>query len=82
MQSLVEGACHLDDLVSGMMLAGNRDIMAAPEDVLQQQSRLGSSLAGVFLYAEYGHMDFIWDRNAQHAADLVETFFRYSWGST
>eukprot|EP00775_Hariotina_reticulata_P011744 gene11744-11889_t len=57
---------------------GNHDIVAVPEDVLEQQSRLGSSLTGAFLYPAYGHMDFIWDRNARHAADLVETFFRYS----
>jgi hypothetical protein len=34
--------------------------MSLPEDVAEQQRRIGAANKGQFVYPGYGHMDFIW----------------------
>lgn len=34
--------------------------------------------AALALLLQYSHMDFVWDRNARHAVDLVDLLFRYA----
>jgi hypothetical protein len=48
---------------------------------LPQVRRFGPAHRGDFIYSDYAHMDFVWDRNAKHAVDLVDVFFRYSPGT-
>jgi hypothetical protein len=32
----------------------------------------------VLYMLQYAHMDFVWDRNARHAVDLVDLLYRYA----
>ncbi|WIA20837.1 hypothetical protein OEZ85_005188 [Tetradesmus obliquus] len=55
------------------------DMMATNEDITEQKRRLNpSAFAGATIYEKYGHMDFVWDRNARHAVDLVDLLYRYA----
>lgn len=64
-----------------IMLDGQLDIMSVPEDVTEQIRRLTNALVYQKVYPTYSHMDFVWDRNARHAADLVEYTYRFSAGT-
>lgn len=35
-------------------------VMSRPEDVAEQQRRIGTANKGQFVYLGYAHMDFIW----------------------
>lgn len=59
--------------------AGALDIMVPEEDVAEQQRRLPNSWR--INYDGYTHMDFVWDRNADHALDVVDILFRYAPGT-
>jgi hypothetical protein len=48
--------------------------------LLLQVRRFGPAHRGDFIYSDYAHMDFVWDRNAKHAVDLADVFFRFSPG--
>lgn len=64
------------------MLAGSIDIMSTPEDVIEQQKRLRPNITvAQHVYKRYSHMDFVWDRNALHKADLVDLTYRFSPGT-
>lgn len=58
------------------------DIMSTPEDVDEQRRRMRPGvLKGEYVYEAYSHMDFVWDRNARHAFDMVEIVYRFSPGT-
>eukprot|EP00775_Hariotina_reticulata_P003205 gene3205-3482_t len=61
------------------IMQGGNDIMVTEQDVQEQMRRLPN--AQVLMYQHYSHMDFVWDRNAHHAADMVDLLYRYSPGS-
>lgn len=56
-----------------VILQGGADVLATAEDIKEQERRLqpGVHVATV-LYPSYSHMDFIWDRNAQHLPDMLK----------
>jgi len=56
--------------------------MSAPEDVAEQRRRLRpGAIVTEIVYQPYGHMDFVWDRNARHMMDMVDIAYRYSPGT-
>ncbi|WIA37407.1 hypothetical protein OEZ86_014332 [Tetradesmus obliquus] len=62
--------------------AGELDLMATTEDILEQQRRLAPGVhAADYIYQSYSHMDFVWDRSARYALDLVDLLFRYAPGT-
>jgi pimeloyl-ACP methyl ester carboxylesterase len=67
--------------VPQVLLSGQLDIMSVPEDVAEQVRRLKNALVYQKVYKQYSHMDFVWDRNARHAADIVEFTYRFSVGT-
>lgn len=34
--------------------------MSRPQDILEQQRRIGPANKGQYVYPDYGHMDFVW----------------------
>lgn len=67
--------------VPQIMMKGGLDIMATPEDIEEQMRRLTNARVVELVYPDYSHMDFVWDRNAKHAADMAEMTFRFSAGT-
>lgn len=64
------------------MMTGGYDVMAVPEDFSEVRRRLRPGvLVAHYQYPQYGHMDFVWDRNAKHLPDMADLFFRYSPGT-
>lgn len=61
------------------ILQGSSDIMVTEEDIAEQQRRIPGAMR--INYERYSHMDFVWDRNARHALDVVDIFFRYAPGT-
>jgi hypothetical protein len=65
-----------------VFMSGELDIMSTPEDVNTQRARLQPGvLKAEYVYQSYAHMDYVWDRNARHAFDLVDILYRYSPGT-
>ncbi|WIA20838.1 hypothetical protein OEZ85_005189 [Tetradesmus obliquus] len=61
------------------LFAAEMDVMATNEDAAEQKRRLRpEAFAGETIYQNYAHMDFVWDRNARHAVDLVDLLYRYA----
>eukprot|EP00877_Chromochloris_zofingiensis_P014376 jgi/Chrzof1/9192/Cz03g39100.t1 len=64
------------------VFSGGYDVMAVPEDFSEVRRRLRPGvLVAHYQYPQYGHMDFVWDRNAKHLPDMADLFFRYSPGT-
>jgi hypothetical protein len=56
--------------------------MSVPQDVAEVRRRLSPGvLISEHVYQDYAHMDYVWDRNARHAFDLVDVMFRFSPGT-
>eukprot|EP00878_Enallax_costatus_P034540 GHUV01038302.1.p1 GENE.GHUV01038302.1~~GHUV01038302.1.p1 ORF type:complete len:290 (+),score=48.85 GHUV01038302.1:665-1534(+) len=64
-----------------LMFLGENDIMAVGTDIEEIVRRIGKAHVGDFIYTDYAHMDFVWDRNAKHSVDLADVFFRFSPGT-
>ncbi|WIA08209.1 hypothetical protein OEZ85_007658 [Tetradesmus obliquus] len=64
-----------------LMFLGENDIMSVASDVEEEVRRFGPAHRGDFIYSDYAHMDFVWDRNAKHLVDLADVFFRFSPGT-
>ena len=57
-------------------------MISVAEDVSLQQKMLPKKWqVGQFVTPKYGHMDFVWDRNARHMTDMVNVMFRYANGT-
>eukprot|EP00879_Flechtneria_rotunda_P024438 GHRR01025908.1.p1 GENE.GHRR01025908.1~~GHRR01025908.1.p1 ORF type:complete len:203 (-),score=36.74 GHRR01025908.1:1176-1784(-) len=62
-----------------VILEGEIDLMSTTEDVQEQWRRYPrSTIVSDTVYSQYSHMDFVWDRNARHAYEMVDIMFRYS----
>ncbi|KAI8465183.1 MAG: Alpha/Beta hydrolase protein [Monoraphidium minutum] len=58
------------------------DVLTVSQDVAEQYRRLPNNVTvAEFIYAGYGHMDFVWDRNRRHAADIADVMWRYAPGT-
>lgn len=65
-----------------VIFVAEMDTMSAPEDVAEQRRRLRpGAIVTEIVYQPYGHMDFVWDRNARHMMDMVDIAYRYSPGT-
>lgn len=53
-------------------------VMSRPEDIAEQQRRVGAANKGQFVYPGYAHMDFVWDRSMAAAPDIVATLWKHS----
>jgi hypothetical protein len=49
---------HLDD--QSKCLLAVAAAMSRPQDIMEQQRRIGAANKGQFIYPTYGHMDFVW----------------------
>jgi pimeloyl-ACP methyl ester carboxylesterase len=64
------------------ILAGQLDLIAVPEDIVEQRRRLAPGvLVAEVTYIGYSHMDFVWDRHAKHMPDVVDIVSRYASGT-
>eukprot|EP00879_Flechtneria_rotunda_P000554 GHRR01000660.1.p1 GENE.GHRR01000660.1~~GHRR01000660.1.p1 ORF type:complete len:576 (+),score=135.60 GHRR01000660.1:200-1927(+) len=64
-----------------VIFSGEVDVVSVATDIEEEVRRLGSAFRGDFVYSDYSHMDFVWDRNSKHSVDLADVFFRFSPGT-
>lgn len=67
--------------VPQVMMQGQLDVMATPEDIDEQKRRLSNAQIIELVYTQYSHMDFVWDRNMRHAVDVADLTYRFGQGT-
>jgi hypothetical protein len=60
LSSVVQAPGHVQTPSHTKVLCCVLAAMSLPQDVAEQQHRIGAANKGQFVYPGYGHMDFIW----------------------